>query len=193
MPNSYYFVQCSEHRSYLMYENNNSKCIKWSWRYMALASVDSKSSKEDFFSPARYGMGHMGCRYHPCAAAWGQLSAAHTDLTSISSTEGKGDEAPSVPGFTQLFLWTRSSGSAVDQGRGGCFLPTHLQKSATFTQFPQPPHATLSQTLMSQLMSAVSLKTQNRYTIFEHLLQPFQTGRLLVARNTVSPLSSSQT
>ena len=193
MPNSYYFVQCSEHRSYLMHENNNSKCIKWSWRYMALASVDSKSSKEEFFSPAHYGMGHTGFRYHPCTAAWGQLSAAHTDLTFISSTECKGGEATSVPGFTQLFLWTRSSGSAVDQGQGGCFLPTHLQKSATSTQFPQPPYTKISQTLMSQLMSAVSLKTQNRYTIFEHFFQPFQTSRLLVARNTLSLLSSSQT
>ena len=71
---------------------------------MALASVDSKSSKEEFFSPVRYGMGHTGRRYHPCTAAWEQLSTAHTDLTFISSTEGKGGEATSVPGFMQLFL-----------------------------------------------------------------------------------------
>ena len=70
MPNSYFFVQCSEHRSHLMYENNNNKCIKWSWRYMALASADSKSSKENFFFPAHYKMGHTGCRSQLCKMAW---------------------------------------------------------------------------------------------------------------------------
>ena len=192
MPNSYYFVQCSEHRSYLMYENNNSKCIKWSWRYMALASVDSKSSKEEFFSPVRYGMGHTAAgiiRAQRPGNSWALptltwLSSAPLKVKEARPLRSLGLRSYSSEQEAQALLWTKG-GKVV-------FSPL-IYRNQLLLQFPQPPYAKISQTLMSQLMSAVSLKTQNRYTIFEHLFQPFQTGRLLVARNMVSPLSSSQT
>lgn len=151
-----------------MYENNNSKCLKWHEDTLPwlMLPVNPQNRISPFLHIMRGSPGVQTGPLHGDLRASGMLPGVTRPLGSPGC---KGSKAASAPGLApssymqgaQFLLWTK--GEQADLTRS----PLHNEAagvSAASGSSPQPPYAKTSQNLMNYLTSVVSLEHE-RYTV----------------------------